>query len=344
MPRDSIIVASALKDGTISVEEGKLKIRQTANAGLRAAIEKAARKPIQLPAGSNSEVSVRDLITDSSRIPDQVMVILASIAKAAIEKKYLSLGGSSSRLGYPVNGSINVLRIADTWISDFRGGRIETRILPDGTLGNTQAEYRYRCEVWFVGLECNKRQEREDEVYGLVSAMAPAIATTNPIRFPPGDETWSMGHGAFVGQAIKLYDGVPNDLIISSILVESDSGDTESIKRKIAEKLVEGGAAVMGSGGLQAETAAMDDSFLNDVSLGLVSLVAEALGVDDDPYTPQTFRLDWRSIQSGAFQKRMHGNTTYTHVVQVLGTDDGGDEGIYQFYYEVRLFEERQVA
>lgn len=344
MPRNATIIESALKSGIVSIEGGKVLISPKANAGVRAAIEEASRHRMKLPSGSRSEVPVADLIKDASPIEGQVLVFLAAIAKAAIEKKYQSLGGPSSRLGYPIDGAVKVRRLADAWVSDFRGGRVETRILPDGTVGQTQAEYRYRCEVWFVGLECNKQQEGEDEVYGTVSVMTPAAATTNAVRFPPGDETWDMNTGNFVPQAIKVYDGVPNDLIIGSILVESDSGDTGAIKEKIAKKLIEAGTAAMGAGGLEAETAAANDGFVNDVTLGLVNLVADALGVDDDPYLPQVFRLDWREIQSGAFPRKMHGHTKYTHVVQVTGRDDGGDEGIYQFYYEVRLFEERQLA
>jgi hypothetical protein len=217
--------------------------------------------------------------------------------------------------------------------------------------------------LWLVGIECGIRQESEDEIVGSVGVIVPSTGTSTVQHFPDGAEYLSMGaDGArTVGLHMRLYQGPPADLVLSSVLVEHDSGDTGEYKRRIAEAINVAARAGAASLGVPAEATAADQGWLDDVSMGLADLLTGWLGAKDDAYTPQATRISAKDVLTAyAIHEGVLPNATQPFPERVLhrddtpdvrlaynigpvrlsGEDQGGDRGSYAFYYRIELFEE----
>jgi hypothetical protein len=222
---------------------------------------------------------------------------------------------------------------------------------------------RRTVHVWLVGIECGIRQESSDEIYGSVGLIVSSTRTSSVTHFPQGVDYLSMGDdGArIVSLQLQLYDGPPADLVLSSILVEHDSGDTSEYKRRIAEAIATAAQAGAASLGVPAEATAADQGWINDLSVGIADLLLGWVGADDDAYTPQATRISGRDILTAygivegtlpnavqPFAERVLTRDDTPDVrlaynigpVRVSGEDQGGDRGSYAFYYRIELFEE----
>lgn len=222
-----------------------------------------------------------------------------------------------------------------------------------------------KIQIWFVGLECAARQESEDEVYGTVGVTIPSTKSVNVHHFPDGDNTFQMGKDGTRTVSVEslIYEGPPADVVLSSTLVEHDSGETEEYRRRIASKLAEaaamGGAAV----GVPSEAVGANMGWINDLCYGIVNVVASFVGADDDPYTPQALRIPaYDMLQAfGVATGESPGRTSpfvnktmeradtpgvmlkYNLApVLVSGTDQGGDTGHYTFYYGIDLLQDER--
>ncbi|AZO63040.1 hypothetical protein EJ078_30290 [Mesorhizobium sp. M1A.F.Ca.IN.022.06.1.1] len=227
-------------------------------------------------------------------------------------------------------------RVGDGFRADFRSGSI--RYLS----GITETVPGDWCRVWWTGLECGVRQESEDEVYGTVFCHAPGrAALPNVVIVPGGNNTFNMGPPGtrVVSSAVLLYEGPLVNVTIGATLIENDSGDVEEISQEVAQKIVQGGAALLG-GLVGAPADAIADQTWYQEGIGLaVGLVLDGIfGIGDDPYTPQSIFVPWQEIAEfrppQSYQRP--GNPqiiTYSKFVDLTGTDDGGDFGHYRFYY-----------
>ncbi len=215
--------------------------------------------------------------------------------------------------------------------------------------------------VWLVGLECEIRQESEDEMFGSVGVVVPSSRISTVQHFPDGTDFLPMGPDGerTVSLQILLYDGPPADLVLTSVLAEHDSGDLSEYRRRIAEAFVKaanaGGAAL---GGVPAEAMAANQGWLGDLSVGLANVLTGVIGADDDPYTPQSVPVRAKDMLTafgivqgtlpGAQQPfpartRVRPDTPGVTLaynidpVRLTGRDQGGDQGSYAFYYRIDL-------
>jgi len=222
---------------------------------------------------------------------------------------------------------------------------------------------RLTVHLWLVGIECGIRQESGDEIYGSVGLIVPSTRTSSTVHFPDGAEYLPMGaDGArIVSLQMHLYEGPPADIVLSSVLIEHDSGDMGEYKRRIAEAINQAAQAGAAALGVPAEATAANQGWLNDLSLGLANLLLGWVGADDDAYTPQATRVAAKDILTAygihkgklpnavqPFEERVLVRDDTPDVrlaynigpVRVSGEDQGGDRGSYAFYYRVELYED----
>lgn len=286
------------------------------------------------------------------------------LAAYAIKQKYKQLGEVFSTLGLPIDDDLNAqLDVATKanqqggYQAQFRGGAITIK-----DFDNIPVQERTnKVKVWFVGLECQVRQEGEDEVFGTIGVIRPSTKLSRGVDFPAGAEFLKMGKDGTrtVQLQMLLYDDVPADLVLTINLIEHDSGDIDEYKRRIAAALSTAAQAGLGSVGVPAEATAASQGFIGSVTWGLVNVVSGWIGADDDAYNPNGFRISGKDvlihigIKDGSikgvaspFQDRtmerpdtpgvaLHYNTD---PVVVSGTDQGGDLGVYAFYFKVETY------
>src|SRR5262249_12191529 len=147
----------------------------------------------------------------------------------------------------------------------FRGGDIT--LLSDAQ--EAVATPHIRCEIWWTGLECQKKQEGKDEMYGVVGVLIPGTGLSNSVKFPDdGGGRWDMGDDVrIINTGSRLYNGPPTDIVLTVSLIEHDSGDTTTAKRKIADVIAKAAEGLAAYGGIPAETLAANQGFINDLSL-----------------------------------------------------------------------------
>lgn len=341
MPRDnvSIVLRHALENGQVTVQAGQLRVADNAS---RLTLE-------ALRVAGGQEWANPGVVVDLGEPGVLPRAILQAMAEQKIRDKYAQIGGYTSPLGLPVTGDIKPKAQGSGYVMECRGGTIE---IEDPTRHQPRAIKRLNVEVWWVALECQVRQEKTDEVYGAVAALAPGSGLSTTHKFPGDREYWELGGEGqrIVTVGVPVYSGPPMDLVLIGSLVEHDSGNTDEYKRKIAEKVAEAARGLGAMAGVPAEAAAADQGFINDLSLGLVNAISSALGADDDPYVPQTETLRWTDIVGRRFQRRTlrrdddPRTAEYTHHIIVSGTDQGGDRGVYAFYFDLRLFQIEEVS
>ena len=279
--------------------------------------------------------------------------VLAQRALQKITEKYARIGGQNSPLGLPADPSMPVRNSGGTFTMDFRGGRIS---IADPINQSATAIQTVRVEVWWVGLECQVRQESEDEMYGAIGIIAPGIllagtASHGTIKFPgSGNDTIQMGKDGerilMVGEL--LYGGPPTDVLIGCQLIEHDSGNVAAAKQSVSDSVDKAAQALGRVGGVSAEHLATDVNFIAGVLEDIIDLLGDPLGASDDAYNPETLTIHWEA-QTAGFPKQTLTRpddpgkiVTYTHSQVVSGRDDGGDLGRYAFYFDVRVIPQGQ--
>ena len=285
------------------------------------------------------------------------------LAAYAISQKYKAAGGLYSPLGLPLDGDLNarptILTEAEQggdFQAQFRGGSVSVK-----DLGPAVIEKINKVKVWFVGLECRRRQETEDEVFGTVGIISPSTRLARGTHFPEGAEYLKMGKDGArtVELQMLLYDDVPADLVLTINLIEHDSGDIDEYKRRIASALTTAAEAGLASVGVPAEATAADEGFMGKLTYGLVNVLAGWLGADDDAYNPHGFRISGRDIllhlglkdgsitgiaspfRDAAMERPDTPGIVLRYNVDpvvVTGTDQGGDLGVYAFYFKVEPY------
>jgi hypothetical protein len=267
-------------------------------------------------------------------------------ARAGLERAWTRMGGPASPVGLPMGGQVTVKEagVAGSWTysADFRGGTIH--LSNDGSTGQSDSQVKVFIDL--VGLECQVRQEGTDEIYAVVSVVGPsdhAIASTRV----PGGGTINMGPDGMrinLPTTSLLSDGTLQDYYVWAALVENDSGDVDVIAKKIADKFASTAATALGAAtGVPAEAIADSESFKENLITGLAWVFGDVLGMGDDPYDPESFRLFWGDLKAGtpAVQpaysrsddpRKIEG---WTHRLILSGVDDGGDHGQYAVYFKV---------
>lgn len=215
--------------------------------------------------------------------------------------------------------------------------------------------------VWLTGVECQIRQEGTDEIHGSVGVIVPEDKTCTTHHFPEGAENVNMGpEGLRIAKTESLvYDGHPTDLVLYAILIEHDSGDITEYKKAIAQEMVKAASSLGAAVGVPAEATASSQGFLDKITMGLVDVISDWVGAEDDPYNPTAQRIVGKDILTaygqvkGYFPEKPNpfflrqmtrkdspGIELDYNIppVVVTGVDAGGDLGRYAFYYLVELF------
>jgi hypothetical protein len=292
-------------------------------------------------------------------LPVQVVPIPEALLRAEasrkIRAKYDEIGGPNSVLGLPVDPKMELRSTGDTSFSvDFRGGHID---IADALEGSAEVKPTDFVQVFWVGLECQVRQEKSDELYGGVSTIVPSIKLaggTTPFGtqiFPDdGNGTIAMGpdNRRIQSEAALLYEGPPNNVLINCHLIEHDSGDPRDAKRAIKDAVEAAAKTLSAANGIDAEHLAAQEDFLSNYSKSILNGVSNLLGNSDDQYNPGNLILHWEDLKVGHTFKRSElkrnddpTRLEFTNSVIVTGKDDGGDIGVYAFYFDVRTFEKK---
>jgi hypothetical protein len=292
-------------------------------------------------------------------------------AGGEIKARYLQLGGAASPLGLPLEDPSPILLDGIGFYRGYRGGRIWAANASLGPLpnpgetplneGETRAVVMRRAEVWWVGLECQIRQENDgvDEMYGSIFQVVPATRETAKADFPANDNAWEMGPD---GQRILLGDlklyplpdhaGPPADVFLTPWLVEHDEGDQSEFRRAFSEEFTTRAQTVLQS---STEGQALEEEFGEYIPvLGeeIAKLIERLFGLGDDPYQAGYLPLPWQALMSEASPRQTLRRSDdprgfdYTHSVVVEGHDDGvfgKDFGRYAFYFDVRTFTENTI-
>lgn len=287
------------------------------------------------------------------------------LAAFAIKHRYAELGEVFSPLGLPIDDQLEAKEKIVTqalpsgkYVADFRGGNISI-----ADLDNIAVEQiTEKVKIWFVGLECQRRQESADEIFGTIGVILPSKPMfTRAVHFPEGSEYVTMGPDGLrlLELNLLLYDDVPADIVLTCNLIEHDSGDISEYKRRIAEALSKAAEAGLGSVGVPSEAIAANQGWLGAITIGLVNILSGWLGADDDPYNPRGFRIAAKDIlialrlkngklkdipypftEQAATRDDTPGVTLRYNLepVVVSGVDQGGDLGVYAMYFKVEPY------
>ncbi|MBA4055472.1 MAG: hypothetical protein C0490_12225 [Marivirga sp.] len=311
-------------------------------------------------AKAKGSYSVRDL-----QLRYKATSVRHLLAAYAIQKKYTQLGEVFSPLGLPIDHDLEAEMNITTnavplggYQAQFRGGDITIKDFDNIAV----EEVKEKVKIWLVGLECQIRQETEDEIFGTIGIILPSKPMfTHAIHFPTGSEYLAMGRDGArtVELNVLLYDDVPADVVLTCNLVEHDSGDISEYKRRIAEALSKAAEAGLGSVGVPSEAIAANHGWVGAITVGLVNVLSGWLGADDDAFLPHGFRIPAKDIlvdlrikngkiknATSPFQTRTMerpdtpGVVLHYNVPPVIvsGTDQGSDLGRYAFYFKVEPY------
>jgi hypothetical protein len=348
MPTNAELFATvheALQSGEVSVGAQGLVVGSTAGGGTRDA----------------ADLLMSQLHHDGMDESHALEWMAQAAAARRIRQVWEGLGGAASPLGlWPGSVLLGPDVHSDggfaSYASDYRGGVIRVR---NSLSADPQVEAvrTLRSEVWWVGLECQVRQEGEDEVYGSLCTLVTSARRAEAHRFPTDSETWDMGHDGQRIQplTIRVYDGPPANVVLFASLVEHDSGDpqryfdaVDAFVARLPGELRQPGLVVGQPQpvppGVEEELTAAQPGFLDVLTAGLAGpIMNAALGAGDDAYEIALLQLPWTALRAAPPRRQLRRSddvdvVDYTHSVTVTGTDDGGDRGRYAFYFDVRAY------
>ncbi|WP_405861114.1 peptidoglycan-binding protein [Streptomyces sp. NBC_00090] len=194
--------------------------------------------------------------------------------------------------------------------------------------------------VW-TGMECNVRQEAEDEIFGTVQLIA-GMTPQAPVTFPDSGTLLFGPPGQRIFNAQRLlYSGPAQDISVSAALVEQDSGDAEQGKAAVAQAVSAAASAAIASftGGVGGAAKPLVDLLAG----ALVEFVADdVLGIGDDVYNPSAAfipkerLLDANSRRQTRQRPDDPRTLQFTDKVEVRGVDFAGDLGVYTLYLDVQ--------
>jgi hypothetical protein len=281
----------------------------------------------------------------------RVRALRRAAAQEAIRRSWEEMGGPRSILGLPLNDQITVDLTPRGYTASFRSGDIH--ILGPG--GRTIVNDFKIVNVVLVGIECQIRQEEEDEIYGIVavigagSGIAGGLGNETVVtrRFPDGG-TMDMGPDGLRISNLNLplvQNGIVQTYRIVASLFEHDSGNVDVIAQKVSDKISSTVAMAVGAlTGAPAEAVAESESFKENMVTGLAFIFGDILGMGDDPYNAESALISWIELQGDAqppIQPSVHRDddprtiNNWTHRVILSGIDDGDDRGQYALYFNV---------
>ncbi len=287
-------------------------------------------------------------VADRAKLSDYAAGVFQYVmAEQAITKVWQAEGGPMGPVGLPIGDRITVATAGeDGFQAPFRSGTI--------TFSNNEVISKTErvLVVDFVGMECHVRQEKTDELYGVVGVVGAANRAVSTYAFPGGNNTIDMGPD---GQRIwntfyRLYEGPVEDItLVGSLIEHDDFSDIEGTSRQIADKIAQtAGQLVGGLTGAPAEAVADNTWFRDGLAAGIGVILGGVFGMGDDPYPASALHLAWEELgQWGPPQQpaRTRGDDPkriehWTHALKMAGQDDGGDYGDYDLYFNI-FIEER---
>jgi hypothetical protein len=281
-------------------------------------------------------------------IPEEVLL---AAAREKIVDKYKQIGSERSRLGLPIDPNMGVEWNGISYATQFRGGQI---VVMDPLNKSSQAQdlVTNNVSVRWVGLECQIKEEHTgDEIYGCVSCLVPVQLTfppTAPVisKFPgDGAGTDDMGddNARIINTGELLYQGAPADIKIICQLIEHDDADVSSIKQAASDAVTKAAQAFSNAAsGVDAEKLGAREDFITGFVDSILQSILNALGGKDDVFNPGVLLINSSELQTGNFTRQVLTRSddpktiSYTHKLIVTGVDDGGDTGVYAFYFDVQ--------
>lgn len=277
--------------------------------------------------------------------------------KDLLLQKYNQVGGIRSRLGLPSTIDMPFNKVGNSFLMSFRGGNITVPFdAPVPVATATQS-----VKINWTGLECQVRQEKEDELAGAVSSFAYSTNATNTKKFPDGQEPWKLGHdGArIMNTNYPIYEGPPAKVVLTTSLVELDTsaGNANAVTGRVVDFLngtstllqtVGGATGNDVASGYGRELDIWTNKFKDLEKSEFWKIIYNWFDSPDDPYPAGMLELSWEEIQHTAANKKIlrrpdDGHTIlWTHSISVTGRDDGGDVGVYVFYFDVNIINVQQ--
>jgi hypothetical protein len=279
-----------------------------------------------------------ELDRESPVIPN----LLRANAEGKMEQWWNELGGASSSLGIPVGDAISATPLPDGGFeAQFRGGTMTL----DRDATELVAHVTTKARVRFAGVECQIRQEEEDEIYGTVTCLGAANGHALTVAFPGGGATTDLGKSnrIWLSGGPVLYEGPPEDLVLVGTLVEHDESDEdiEAWSRGIGDGFAKAiGTAVHGATGQSAEDVIDLERVKKAIHDFVQGALDNVLGLGDDPYEVQNATVSWEEINASPSVHVLNRDDDpkampWTHCLVLTGRDDGGDVGQYGLYFEV---------
>lgn len=281
---------------------------------------------------------------DSLGPPVQPTQLPAAQAAESIKRGWGQFGGPRSFLGLPVGSQIEVANVGGQFRSQFRSG--DLHLSSDGT--KVVSLSHDEVTITLVGIECQIRQESEDEIYGVVTAFGPSGSTIITKRFPASGTLTFGPTGLRINNInlVILENGIVQNYTIMASLIENDSGDVDDIAKKLSDKI----AKLVGEGvgaltGAPAEAVTDSESFKEGIDVGTKFFLGSVVGIGDDPYNPESFSVHWTALRAATplpFQPSVHRDDDprtieeWTHRIILSGRDDGGDVGQYALYFQIK--------
>lgn len=148
-----------------------------------------------------------------------------------------------------------------------------------------------------------------------------------------------------------LYEGPPNNVIITTNLIELDTsaGNPMDVPNKIvgvvndSAKLITGNGGDDVLGGYGCELQVIADEFKDIQKNDTWKAIKGLFKSPDDPYPADILDLKWNDMRQQSVPKKVlrrddepH-TVTWTESITVTGTDSGGGLGVYVFYFDVIL-------
>ncbi|WP_123831691.1 hypothetical protein [Luteimonas sp. 100069] len=298
--------------------------------------------PVQLKA--TRDFSIDTIRFDPTTGPRAGGVIairrLVAQGRQRIMSEWLQAQGARSAVGLPVNAQFPTYHRNGRLYVEFRGGRMSTSLHEGGAV---TFEPSGRVRVTLEGYGLDIRQEKGDELYGTVVANLGSQGYTRSWDLPEvtlGPDTKNR----IYNKGIVLYEGPPADLNLVLQIVEHDHGDRakvrQEVKRRVGQVFETAASAAGGAAGGAVGSALSSLQSESNAAGSLVSwligeaggLVADVLGLGDDPYNPGGLTIGAHEMinipgeqtyKCGTDPRRLH----YTQRLALSGKDDGGDVG-----------------
>ncbi|MFD3665435.1 peptidoglycan-binding protein [Streptomyces sp. NPDC058659] len=193
--------------------------------------------------------------------------------------------------------------------------------------------------VW-TGLECQIRQEVEDDIVGSVQVI-PGTTPQPPLKFPESGELKFGPPGLRIFSAQRLlYSGPAKDLSVSLALVQVDAGDAEQEKQAVANAISTAATAAVAK--FTGGAGVVLKPFIQLLSEALVEGVSDLLGLADNPFNPAAIFIPKDRMLDANSRRRIRQRPDDPRVLQFTdeivctGTDDDGDLGKYVMYLDVQ--------